>query len=147
MQEARQRRERGRACRHRSEPKPRHPWAAIAPCLAFLAASAAAPAHAGTLSRADLARWFPDPYVVAEREKDVPVWPIFKQSGPPSHTVELVGYAFESVDLAPVPGFSGTPVDLLIAIGTTGEFIDVAVLTQHEPVFLGGVGEEPLHRF
>ncbi len=120
---------------------------AAAGAVAALAAVAPASARAGTLSRADLARWFPDPYVVGEREKEVPVWPIFKQSGPPNHTVDLVGYAFESSDLAPVPGFSGTPVDLLVAIDTTGEFLDVAVLSQHEPVFLGGVGEEPLHRF
>ena len=28
-----------------------------------------------------------------------------------------------------------------------GELLEVAVLSHHEPVFLGGVGEEPLHRF
>jgi transcriptional regulator of nitric oxide reductase len=61
--------------------------------------------------------------------------------------VDLVGYAFESADLAPVPGFSGTPVDMLVALDTKGEFLDVVVLSHHEPVFLGGVGEEPLVRF
>ncbi len=137
------------ASRPRSEPLPRRPRAraAVLAVAAALAAAAPSAARAGTLSRADLARWFPDPFVVGERDRDVPVWPIFKQSGPPSHTVDLVGYAFESSDLAPVPGFSGTPVDLLVAIGTTGDFIDVALLSQHEPVFLGGVGEEPLVKF
>lgn len=104
-------------------------------------------ARAGILTRAELARRFPDPLLVGEREKDVPVWPIFRQGGPPSFTVDLVGYVFESADLAPVPGFSGTPVDLLVALSTEGEFMDVAVLSHHEPVFLGGVGEEPLARF
>ena len=32
-------------------------------------------------------------------------------------------------------------------MNTNGEFMDVAVLSHHEPVFLGGVGEEPLVRF
>jgi transcriptional regulator of nitric oxide reductase len=136
-----------RACLHRAEPSLRPRAAALLAVAAVLAAAAPAAVRAGTLSRADLARWFPEPYVVGEREKDVPVWPIFKQSGPPNHTVDLVGYAFESADLAPVPGFSGTPVDLLVAISTTGDFMDVAVLSHHEPVFLGGVGEEPLVRF
>jgi NosR/NirI family transcriptional regulator, nitrous oxide reductase regulator len=121
--------------------------AAVLAAAALLAAGAPAAALAGTLTRAELARRFPDPLLVGEREKDLPVWPIFKQGGPPAFQVELVGYAFESIDLAPVPGFSGTPVDLLVALGTQGEFLDVAVLSQHEPVFLGGVGEEPLHRF
>ncbi|HEU4386012.1 MAG TPA: 4Fe-4S binding protein [Anaeromyxobacteraceae bacterium] len=105
------------------------------------------PARAGLLTREELGRRFPAPYLVAERDKEVPVWPIFKQSGPPHHTVDLVGYVFESADLAPVPGFSGTPVDLLVVLNVNGEFLDVAVLSHHEPVFLGGVGEEPLRAF
>jgi NosR/NirI family nitrous oxide reductase transcriptional regulator len=104
-------------------------------------------AWGGVLTLEALAKAFPAPYVVKEREKDVPVWPIFKQSGPPNFTTDLVGYVFESADLAPVPGFSGTPINLLVAIDTNGEFIDVALLSHHEPVFLSGVGEEPLVRF
>jgi NosR/NirI family transcriptional regulator, nitrous oxide reductase regulator len=117
--------------------------------LAGTALLCAAPgaARAGVLTRSALARYFPDPFVIGEREQDVPVWPIFRQSGPPSFTKDLVGYAFESVDLAPVPGFSGTPIDLLVAMNTNGEFIDVRVLSHHEPVFLGGVGQEPLVKF
>jgi NosR/NirI family transcriptional regulator, nitrous oxide reductase regulator len=108
---------------------------------------AAAPVRAGVLTRARLAELFPAPYSVGEREKDVPVWPIFRQSGPPAFTVDLAGYVFESIDLAPVPGFSGTPIDLLVAIDTAGSFLDVRVLSQHEPVFVGGLGEEPLVNF
>ena len=104
-------------------------------------------ARAGVLTREALANAFPSPYLVKEKEKDVPVWPIFKQSGPPNFTTDLVGYVFESADLAPVPGFSGTPINLLVAMNTNGEFMDVAVLSHHEPVFVGGVGEEPLVRF
>ncbi|HEY6001667.1 MAG TPA: 4Fe-4S binding protein [Anaeromyxobacter sp.] len=114
---------------------------------AALLAGGPAAARAGVLTRAELQRRFPEPLLVGEREKDVPVWPIFRQGGPPSFAVELAGYVFESADLAPVPGFSGTPVDLLVALDTQGGFLDVAVLSQHEPVFLGGVGEEPLFRF
>ena len=46
-----------------------------------------------------------------------------------------------------MPGFSGTPIDLLVALDVQGDFLDVAVLSHHEPVFLGGVGQEPLVRF
>lgn len=44
-------------------------------------------------------------------------------------------------------GFSGTPFNLLVALDTKGEFIDVQVLSHHEPVFLDGLGEAPLMRF
>ncbi len=129
-------------------PRAPRPRGRIAPALLALGLALAPPAaRAGLLTREALARRFPAPYLVADREKDLPVWPIFKQSGPPSFTTDLWGYAFESVDLAPVPGFSGTPVDLLVVMNANGEFLDVALLSHHEPVFLGGVGEEPLVRF
>lgn len=115
--------------------------------LAALLLASPGAARAGVLTKQSLARRFPDPFLVGDREREVPVWPIFKQSGPPRHTVDLVGYAFESADLSPVPGFSGTPVDLLIALDTEGNFLEVEVLSQHEPVFVGGVGPEPLDRF
>jgi len=115
--------------------------------LAALLLATPVAASAGQLTKADLSRVFPEPFQVGDKEKAVPVWPIFKNSGPPRHTVDLVGYAFESTDMAPVPGFSGTPIDLLVAIDTQGNFLDVQVLSHHEPVFLGGVGPEPLTRF
>jgi NosR/NirI family transcriptional regulator, nitrous oxide reductase regulator len=126
---------------------PTGPRAAARRLLAVLLLACPAAGGAGVLTRERLARSFPEPFVIGDREKEIPVWPIFKQSGPPHHTVDLVGYVFESADLAPVPGFSGTPVDLLIALDTAGNFLDVTLLTQHEPVFLGGVGEDPLVRF
>ena len=81
----------------------------------------AAPAHAGYLSRADLERAFPAPYALGERDDRLPVWPIFKQN---ATETELVAYVFESVDLAPIPGFSGTPIDLLVALTPEGSFLD-----------------------
>jgi transcriptional regulator of nitric oxide reductase len=101
-------------------------------------------AHAGTLTQAELARRFPAPLTVGEQAGDVPAWPLFKQNGT---ATELVGYAFESADLAPVPGFAGVPPNLLVVIDPKGTFLDVAVLSQHEPVFLEGLGEAPLREF
>ncbi len=104
----------------------------------------AAPAAAGVLTHAALAQRFPAPVQVGQRDSAVPVWPLFKQNGT---ATELIGYVFESIDLAPVPGFAGVPLNLLIAIDPNGRFIDVAVLSQHEPVFLDGLGEAPLLQF
>ncbi len=99
---------------------------------------------AGTLTKADLQQRFPSPLIVGERDAQLPVWPLFRQDGT---AVPLVGYVYESVDLAPIPGFSGTPPDLLVALDAKGAFMDVQVLSQHEPVFVDGLGPAPLTRF
>lgn len=104
----------------------------------------ASPVQAGVLARADVAQRFPAPLMVGERDAELPVWPLFKQN---ATAVELVGYVFESADLAPIPGFAGVPLNLLVAIDAKGTFTDVEVLSHHEPVFLEGLGEGPLRQF
>lgn len=111
--------------------------------FAWLALWAAA-VEAGVMSREALAERFPSPLIVGEKDARLPVWPITKQNGT-RH--DLVAYVFESIDLAPIPGFSGTPFNLLVALAPTGEFMEVRVLSQHEPVFLDGLGEAPLFAF
>jgi NosR/NirI family nitrous oxide reductase transcriptional regulator len=101
-------------------------------------------ARAGVLDAEHLRALFPAPYVVGEKDASIPVWPVFKQNGP---ATDLVCYVFESVDLAAIPGFSGTPINLLVALDPNGQYLDVRVLSQHEPVFLDGLGEEPLFKF
>ncbi|WP_426177618.1 4Fe-4S binding protein [Massilia sp. TWR1-2-2] len=102
------------------------------------------PARAGVLTRPELVKRFPAPLVVGDKQTDLPIWPLFKQN---ATATELVGYVFESIDLAPVPGFAGVPINLLVAIDPKGSFLDVAVLSHHEPVFLDGLGEAPLFAF
>lgn len=101
-------------------------------------------ALAGVMTHDELARRYPSPYVVGEKDTAIPVWPIFQQNATENR---LVGYVFESIDLAPIPGFSGVPLNLLIALDSKGNFLDVRVLSQHEPVFLDGLGEGPLISF
>ena len=99
---------------------------------------------AGVLAREQLEKVFPAPLMIGQKDESVPVWPVFKQNGP---VRELVGYLFESIDFASVPGFSGVPVNMLVAIDTQGTFLDVQVISHHEPVFLDGLGPAPLHKF
>jgi len=113
-------------------------------CLCVAAFFAAMPAQAGVLTQAELVRRFPAPLIVGERDTELPVWPLFKQN---ATATELVGYVFESIDLAPIPGFAGVPLNLMVAIDPKGVFIGVQVLSQHEPVFLDGLGEAPLLQF
>ncbi len=101
-------------------------------------------AIAGELTLADLSRRFQPPLHVQPQLAEVPAWPITSELEPDAGPI---GYAFESIDLAPIPGFEGTPMNLLVAVDRKGAFIDVEVLRQHEPVFLSGLGEAPLKEF
>lgn len=118
--------------------------AALAILLCLLACFGAAPAHAGVMTRAAMLKAFPSPLIVGEKDSELPLWPILKQD---ATATPVIAYVFESIDLAPIPGFSGTPFNLLIALDTKGGFMDVRVLSQHEPVFLDGLGEGPMLRF
>ena len=101
-------------------------------------------AYAGSLTRNELQHYFPAPFILGEKDDTLPVWPIFKQNGTSD---ELIAYVFESADLAPIPGFSGTPINMLVALTPEGNFLDVRLLSQHEPVFIDGLGPEPLFDF
>jgi transcriptional regulator of nitric oxide reductase len=113
-------------------------------CALVAAIAPATPAGAGVLTADRLRTLFPAPYVVGEKDPTIAVWPVFKQNGP---ATDLVCYVFESADLAAIPGFSGTPYNLLVALDPNGQYLDVRVLSHHEPVFLDGLGEEPLFKF
>jgi transcriptional regulator of nitric oxide reductase len=99
---------------------------------------------AGDLTKADIERRFPPPWQVGEKLHDVPAWPLYSELKPGDAPA---AYVFESIDIAPIPGFEGTPLNLLIAIDDKGGFIAVEVLREHEPVFLSGLGEAPLFEF
>ncbi len=101
-------------------------------------------AQAGVLTREALVERFPSPFIVGEKDAALPVWPIFKKN---MTSTDLAAYVFESVDFAPIPGFSGVPMNLLIALDPSGVFVDVQVLSHHEPVFLDGLGPAPLFKF
>ncbi len=58
-----------------------------------------------------------------------------------------VGYVFESEPLAPLPGFSGAPINLLVVLDLEGRFLDVQLIEHNEPIFVSGLGEAPFHKF
>jgi transcriptional regulator of nitric oxide reductase len=88
-----------------------------------------------------LARLVVPPLALGVRDERLPVWQLLNSGG------ALAGYIFESRELAPIPGFSGTPMNLLVSIDTDGNFLDIKVLDQNEPVFVSGLGPRPFHEF
>lgn len=90
--------------------------------------------------RALIQELFPSATVIDDKLPDFPVYPVYQLQ-------ELIGYAYESIDHSRLQGFAGKPISLLIGLDTRGRFTGVRVLNHHEPVFLHGLGEEPLFAF
>jgi NosR/NirI family nitrous oxide reductase transcriptional regulator len=93
------------------------------------------------LNEEQLSRYVAPPMELGTKDNVLPVWQVLNSGG------ALAGYIFETRELTPIPGFSGTPMNLLVTIDTNGSFIDVNVLDQNEPVFVSGLGARPFHEF
>ena len=76
----------------------------------------------------------------ASDDKNILVWTV-------KNGDEILGYAFETNDLARIPAYSGEPVNMLIAIDTKGVYLGAKVLEHHEPIILAGIPESKLHAF
>ncbi|MDK8462363.1 NosR/NirI family protein [Marinobacter sp. SS13-12] len=90
--------------------------------------------------RAMIQALFPKATEIRDTLPDYPVYPVYQLQ-------ELLGYAYESLDLSRLQGFAGKPISMLIGLDTRGRFTGVRILNHHEPVFLHGLGEEPLFEF
>jgi NosR/NirI family nitrous oxide reductase transcriptional regulator len=101
------------------------------------------PAAHGALDddkRAMIQDLFPKATEIRTQLPDYPVYPVYQLQ-------ELLGYAYESLDLSRLQGFAGKPISMLVGLDTRGRFAGVRILNHHEPVFLHGLGEEPLFGF
>ncbi|MBV2361004.1 4Fe-4S binding protein [Thalassococcus sp. CAU 1522] len=57
------------------------------------------------------------------------------------------GYVFQTEPMAPLPGFSGAPINVLVVLDLEGRFLDAKLLGHNEPIFVSGLGEAPFHAF
>lgn len=117
----------------------------LVPIIIAAVLSQAFPLSAGELTRDQIAKFYPEPYLIGERDPDLPIWPLFRHAIPASD--ELLGYVFESIDLAPIAGYAGTPPNLLVAIAPDGSFLGVNMISHKEPIFQHGVSEDSLVDF
>jgi transcriptional regulator of nitric oxide reductase len=105
-------------------------------------------ANAGNLVKSDIERMVDYFYMVGEILPDIPVYPLFvRDAANPDAKPELKAYVFESIDFAPVRGYSAKPINLLILIDMSGNFIRVRLLDHKEPLFLDSSGTQKLERF
>lgn len=83
---------------------------------------------------------FPHATSIGNKESSPPVWPVYQVGN-------IIGYLFQSKDVVALPAFSGEPVDMLIGIDLEGKLAGVQVVEHQEPIFLHGLGEQPLFDF
>lgn len=119
-------------------------WTVLSTLLGAFATGWIAPALAGTLTRERLVELFPAPLIVGEKYAALPVWPIFQQgAGAPG----LMAHVFETVDIEPVAGYGGKPLNLLVVVDREGKFLDVRLIAHHEPIFMSPRGTATLDVF
>lgn len=97
--------------------------------------------HAAPLDRADLADLIMPPFSLGEPINDKGVYSLLNSGGAEA------GFVFETEPLAPLPGFSGAPVNALVVLDLEGKFLDVRLIEHNEPIFVSGLGEAPFHKF
>ena len=93
------------------------------------------------LQAEDMAAHVIAPYALGERLNDQGVHSLLNSGGGEA------GFVFETGPLAPLPGFSGQPINMLVMLDLDGRFIDVRLLAHNEPIFVSGLGEAPLRAF
>lgn len=116
----------------------RGPWILRLVILWWWLGSAAA---AAPLSRDELTPLIVPPYALGENLDDRGVWGLLNSGGAEA------GYVLETGNLAPLPGFSGAPINLLVMIDLEGRFLDVKLIAHNEPIFVSGLGEAPFRAF
>ncbi|KZZ31866.1 MULTISPECIES: FMN-binding protein [unclassified Oleiphilus] len=83
---------------------------------------------------------FPNASSISEKTGDPQIKTIFQDE-------QVIGYAFETDDVARIPAYSGEPVNTLVTLDTQGTIISANVLEHHEPILLVGIPEQDLCDF
>jgi len=96
---------------------------------------------AQTLDPETLASKIEPPNELGDKLSDNGIWSIRDRTG------KDAGYIFETSPLAPLPGFSGAPINTLVTLDRDGKFLRAELLEHNEPVFVSGLGQAPFHEF
>lgn len=101
----------------------------------------AGPLLAEPLTREALADQIIPPFLLGEPVNDKGVWTLENAGG------ITAGYVFETEPLAPLPGFSGAPINALVMLDLEGRFLDVKLIAHNEPIFVSGLGQAAFEQF
>ena len=109
--------------------------------LVGLLATLSLPAFAGIDSQyPELHKTFPEATHFGDVEGTPPAAAVYQRD-------KVIGYVFETVMVAPVPAYSGKPINILVAIDADGGIRFARVLHQEEPILLVGIPVQKLYDF
>jgi NosR/NirI family transcriptional regulator, nitrous oxide reductase regulator len=91
--------------------------------------------QAGSLTRVQLQQRMGDSLTVGEQLTALPVWPVFHRNMTAPGSMKLYAYMFETIDIEPVAGYGGKPINILVVMNPAGKFMDVRLLSHNEPIF------------
>ena len=94
-----------------------------------------------SMTKEQISTYIKSPLKLGEKDINIPVWEILDENN------KLNSYIFETFDYAPIAGFSGGKMNLLVSIDLEGRFLEIHILEQNEPVFVSGIGIEPFRKF
>ena len=98
--------------------------------------SCALSSHAENLPREILEPFVAPPMSLGEKLNDQGVWQLLNSGGAEA------GFVFETEPMAPLPGFSGASINMLVMLDLEGRFIDVQLISHNEPIFVSGLPEK-----
>ncbi len=101
------------------------------------------PAHAKMVDGHEQA-WkviFPDASRMSEFTGTPPVATVYQADD------TVLGYFFRTKQIAPIPAYSGKPMDMLVGIDKAGHIVGIKVLEHSEPILLVGIPESSLDEF
>jgi len=83
---------------------------------------------------------FPAADRVDEPAGDPPARAVYANGG-------LIGYAFLTADMVRIPAYSGSPIGVLVGIGTDGRIAGARIVRHEEPILAAGISETRLAEF
>lgn len=81
------------------------------------------------------------PMSLGEAVNDQGVWQLLNSGGAEA------GYVFETEPMAPLPGFSGAAINVLVVLDLEGQFLDAQLISHNEPIFVSGLPEKLFYDF
>ncbi|UWR28272.1 4Fe-4S binding protein (plasmid) [Sulfitobacter sp. S223] len=93
------------------------------------------------LPREAIEPYIQPPMSLGEALNDQGVWQLLNSGGAEA------GYVFETEPMAPLPGFSGAAINVLVVLDLDGRFLDVQLISHNEPIFVSGLPEHLFYDF
>ncbi|MEH6569574.1 MAG: 4Fe-4S binding protein [Halioglobus sp.] len=98
------------------------------------------PAWSDELSLEDVRRVFPSAHTMVSLDGKAQAYSVRSEHG-------QLGYAFRSIDLAPISAYSGKPINTVIALGEDGLIKGVDIIHHEEPILVIGISDGDLQAF